>query len=161
MMSQMIIASTTGELEKVAELIRDQWLSIDDRATSSANELVLPMAIEDEPRQTTGLWANRTILQSRRATLRIGNLVEHEVEDPECIGATPVSEISLDGDTVTIQGCAPVALRAKVSGLLVTLEVTDEIVDKTVSCRIFGFDIFDQSPSFHTRKGVFKWQRRP
>lgn len=129
-MPREFTATTTEDL--LSFPVHDQWAILDALGLSDAGELALPMLIEDEITPIAHWWrflhyAYR--VPRRRAELRVANVLDYEVQDNAQIGGMDVIGISVRGETVIVEGIQPVVIRARVLAPLVTLAVSDEVVD--------------------------------
>lgn len=118
--------------------VHDQWAMIDDLSLSDSHDLALPMLIEDEEPLEIGPSDWRRFIHYRytvarhKAMLTIHNVRDYDFKDEAGIGGTDVNGLAFRDDEITIEFVHPVVIRARVSGLSVSLEISDEIADHVV-----------------------------
>lgn len=133
--------SNPQELPRIQEYVHDTWLDLTQLSHAGrGHSLVLPLARKiAKPigrRRLLGKVEWRTL----RSWLTIGAVISLEVKDQADVGGAYVNEVVFDEEAsmVTVTSDMPVAVRARVETLKITVEETDEVLDAGFGRRLWA-----------------------
>ena len=124
-------AQSGVELDTLTDLVHDRAVDLDALSFDEpARSLCLPLSVVDPEgeilRRILGVKIWRHAVRPARLTLH--NVLSYEVDDRAQIAAATINELWYADGLLTITSGIPVTIRARVSDLRVTLELSEEVI---------------------------------
>ena len=137
MSTQRITIRSVEELVRLVDILHDRDYDLENLTYNAAtgHVTISTSVVDEEPCDDKSSFFWKRKYSVRKAVLDISNVLEFVVADRAEIGIGDFNTISVEGDAIVIKGSLPVTLTAKVSSLLVTLEITDQELRKVSGFR--------------------------
>ncbi|HYJ78681.1 MAG TPA: hypothetical protein VEW03_03690 [Longimicrobiaceae bacterium] len=144
-MAIQVRCSHPDELDRLVDLVHDQWFELDEITYDQARgEVTIPFA-HQAFEKTRGSGIGRlfpgTRVSVHRAAVRVRSVTALEIRDTERIGTYQFNDFTYEpGGVLRVRSSIPLGLTIHVTRLDASVEVTDEVATSRASSEDDGGD---------------------